>query len=135
MEELPVGTDADVLAVSAARDAALVANDAAAIALSMSDDWVYVGPTGPIPKADIIGWIATGRLVHHEMRTTEGPRVAAYGDTVIVTARKASAGISDGVSYAADEWISEVYVRTDGRWLCVLSQKCPVESQPSTMPD
>ena len=25
---------------------------------------VHVGPTGAIPKAEIIGWIATGRLAH-----------------------------------------------------------------------
>jgi ketosteroid isomerase-like protein len=127
MEGLPVDTDAEVLAVSATRDAVLVANDAEAIAGYMSDEWVYVGPTGPIPKADIIGWIASGRLAHHEMRTTEGPRVAVYGDTVIVSARKTSAGTLDGVAYTADEWISEVYVRTDGRWWCVFSQKCPAE--------
>jgi len=119
-------SESEVLAVSAARDAVLVANDAEAIAGYMSDEWVYVGPTGPTPKADIIGWIASGRLAHQEMRTIEGPRVAAYGDTVIVSARKASAGRLDGVAYTADEWISEIYVRTRGRWLCVLSQKCPV---------
>ena len=119
--------EAEVLAVSAARDAVLITNDAPAIASSMSDEWVYVGPTGPIPKAEIIGRIASGRLAHHAMRTVEGPRVAAYGETVIVSARKASAGTWDGVAYTADEWISEVYVRTDGGWLCVLSQKCPAD--------
>jgi ketosteroid isomerase-like protein len=119
--------EAEVLAISVARDAVLVTNDAEAIAASMSDDWVYVGPTGPIPKTDIIGWIATGRLAHHEMRTVDGPRVAAHGDTVLVTARMASAGIWDGVAYTADEWITDVYSRTGGRWLCILSQKCPVD--------
>ena len=45
------------------------------------------------------------------------------GDTVLVTARRTSAGRWDGVEYTADEGISEVYVPIDGRWLCALSQK------------
>ena len=115
----------DILAVSAAWDDALVANDAAAVASFMADDWVYVGPNGATPKADIIGWIASGRLAHHTMRMVGAARVAVHADTVIVTARKASSGAWEGVGYTADEWISEVYVRKDRHWLCVLSQKCP----------
>ena len=117
--------EAEVLGISASRDAVLVENDADAIAAYMSDDWVYVGPTGPIPKADIIDWIASGRLAHHAMTTIDKARVVVHGGTVIVTARKLSAGTSDGVDYTADEWITEIYTNTDGRWLCVLSQKCP----------
>ena len=114
----------DILEISAAWDAALVANNAVAVASFMADDWVYVGPTGATPKADIVGWIASGRLAHHTMQMVAPARVAVHGDTAIVTARKASTGAWDGVAYAADEWISEVYVRHDGKWLCVLSQKC-----------
>src|SRR5690348_5075407 len=98
----------DVRAVSAARDAALVGNDASLIASFMTDDWVYVGPTGATPKADIIGWIASGRLVHHTMTLVGGDRVAPAADTVVFTARKLSSGIWDGAPYTADEWISEV---------------------------
>ena len=114
----------DILEISAAWDAALVANNAVAVASFMADDWVYVGPTGATPKADIVGWIASGRLAHYTMQIVAPARVAVHGDTAIVTARKASTGAWDGVAYAADEWISEVYVRHDGKWLCVLSQKC-----------
>lgn len=113
----------DVRAVSAARDAALIGNDASLIASFMTDDWVYVGPTGATPKADIIGWIASGRLVHHSMTVAGGERVASAADTVVVTARKVSSGSWDGVPYTADEWISEVYVQTDGAWRCAFSQK------------
>jgi ketosteroid isomerase-like protein len=54
-------------------------------------------------------------------------RVVAYGDSAIVTARKQSTGAWNGVQYTADEWITEVFVRTDNRWLCALSHKCPAE--------
>ena len=116
----------EVRAVSAALDAALIGNDTPLIASFMTDDWVYIGPTGATPKADIIGWIASGRLAHHSMMVVGADRVARAGDAVLVTARKASSGSWDGVPYTADEWISEVYVHTDGRWRCALSQKTEV---------
>lgn len=122
-----MNVDEAVLATAAAMDAALVTNNAAAIDDFMTDDWVYVGPTGPTPKADLIGWIATGRLAHHTMQTIGRPRVALYDGVVIVTARRASSGAWDGVPYTADEWISDVYLPQDGRWRCALSQKCPAE--------
>jgi ketosteroid isomerase-like protein len=122
-----VTIDSAVLVVSAAWDAALVSNDAEAVAAFMADDWAYVGPTGAVPKADVVGWIASGQLAHHTMETIGDAHVAVYGDSAIVTARKQSSGAGNGVSYTADEWISEVFVRNDGRWLCVLSHECPVQ--------
>ena len=122
-----MSVESEILAVSTAWDAALVANDADAIAAFMADDWVYVDPAGASSKSDLIGWIETGRLAHHTMQTIGRPRVAAHGDTAIVTARKASSGSWDGADYVADEWISEVFVRRDGRWTCVLSHKTAAE--------
>ncbi|GAB2553175.1 nuclear transport factor 2 family protein [Kribbella endophytica] len=113
----------EVRAVSAAFDAALVENDADAIGRFMTDDWVYVGPSGATPREDILGWIASGRLVHDTMRVVGTERVAQVGDVVVLTARKASSGSWDGTPYAVEEWISEIYVRVDGRWRCAFSQK------------
>jgi ketosteroid isomerase-like protein len=118
----------DVLAVGEAWDAALVANDAAAFTEFVTDDWVYIDSKGATTKAALVGWIRTGRLAHHTMRTVGEPRVAIHGDTAIVTARKASSGTWDGVAYTADEWITAVFVREGERWLCALSQKSPVET-------
>ncbi|MEU8609292.1 nuclear transport factor 2 family protein [Actinoplanes sp. NPDC048791] len=118
--------DDEVRAVSAAWDQALIGNDAPLVADFMTDDWVYVGPGGATPKADVIGWIASGRLIHHSMVVIGADRVVRAGDAVLVTARKASSGSWDGVAYTADEWITEVYVRTDAGWRCALSQKTGV---------
>ena len=112
----------DVRAVSAAWDAALVSNDAPLIAGFMTDDWVYVGPPGATPKADVIGWIAAGRLAHHTMTVLGEQRVVTAAGAVLLTARKASSGTRDGTPYTADEWISEVYVPTAGTWRCAFSQ-------------
>ncbi|GAA1554355.1 nuclear transport factor 2 family protein [Kribbella lupini] len=113
----------EVRAVSAAFDAALVGNDAEAVGRFMTDDWVYVGPFGATPRKDILGWIASGHLVHDTMRVVGAERLARVGDAVVLTARKASSGSWAGTPYTADEWISEVYVRVDGSWQCAFSQK------------
>lgn len=113
----------EVRAFAAVRDAALISNDAPLIASYMTDDWVYVGPDGPTPKADIIGWIASGRLAHHSMKVVDGERIVRIGNTVVVTARVASSGTWEGVPYTTVEWISEVYVRVDGDWRVAFSQK------------
>ena len=117
--------EAEVRAVSAARDRTLVGNDASVVASFMTDDWVYIGPDGPTPKAELIGWIASGRLAHHSMTAVGEARVVRAGDTVLVTARKASSGRWSGEPYTADEWITEVYVQVDGSWRCALSHKSP----------
>jgi uncharacterized protein (TIGR02246 family) len=120
-----MGVEDEVRAVAAAWAEALVGNDAPTIASFMTDDWVYVGADGITSKADIIDWITTGRLTHHSMDVVGADRVAAAGDSVLVTARKSSSGTWDGVEYTANEWISEVYVRVDGLWRCALSHKTP----------
>ncbi|MEO6606524.1 MAG: DUF4440 domain-containing protein [Aeromicrobium sp.] len=118
----------EVRAVSLAWDEALTKNDAGLIASFMTDDWVYVGPNGPTPKDDLIGWIASGQLLHHTMRPVGADRVVQLGSVVVATARKASTGQWDGLSYEADEWITEVFVsQGEGRWLCALSHKVSVD--------
>ena len=118
--------EAEILAMIARGDAILITNVPDDVAASMADDWVYVDGDGFTTKRELIGWIASGRLAHHSMTVIGEPRVAVHGDTAIVTARKASSGTWDGVPYAVEEWISDVFVRENGRWLCVLSQKTAV---------
>ncbi|MEU6860083.1 nuclear transport factor 2 family protein [Glycomyces sp. NPDC046736] len=113
----------EVRAFAAVRDAALVSNDAALIADHMTEDWGYVDANGFTPKADVIAWIASGRLAHHSMTTTEGERIARIGDTVVTLARVASSGTWESEPYTTDEWISEIYVRTEGRWQVAFTQK------------
>ena len=113
----------EVRAFAAVRDAALVGNDAALIAGHMSEGWGYVDANGFTPKADVVGWIASGRLAHHSMETVGGDCVMRVGDTVVTTARVTSSGTWDGVPYTTDEWISEVYVRVEGQWRVAFTQK------------
>jgi ketosteroid isomerase-like protein len=112
----------DVRATSADMVEALLSNEASVVAGFMTDDWVHVAATGVTPKADIIGWIASGRLAHHSL-TVVSERVVRAGDAVLVTTRRASSGTWDGAPYTADEWVSDIYIQTNGRWRCALSHK------------
>lgn len=111
--------------MAAARDRALVANDAEAIAGFMADEWVYVDGHGATSKAEIIGRIRSGRLRHDVMEATSPERVVVHGDTAVLTSRRKSAGEWEGNAYAVVEWITDVYARDGGTWLCVLSHKTP----------
>jgi ketosteroid isomerase-like protein len=113
----------EVRAVAAAWDGVLVGNDAEQVGSFMTEDWVYVGPSGAATKFDIVGWIASGQLAHHTMKVVSADRIAQVGDTVVLTARKTSTGTWGGTPYTADEWITQVYVRVDGDWRCAFSQK------------
>lgn len=125
-ERSHVTIEEEIRAFGTALDEALIANDAAAIAPFFGDEWIYIGPNGPTRKADLIDWIATGKLAHHSMRSIGEPRIVVYGETVVASARRASTGSWDGVAYSVDEWITEVYIWREGAWRCVISQKCPV---------
>jgi ketosteroid isomerase-like protein len=112
-----------VLAVAREWDEVLVGNDADQVGLFMTGTWVYVGPTGPVARAEILGWIADGTLAHQTMQVVSGVHVAPAGDTVVLTARKASTGSWAGMPYVADEWISQVWQKTSAGWRCAFSQK------------
>jgi ketosteroid isomerase-like protein len=112
-----------VRAVAAEWDRIVVDNDAEQVGSFMTDDWVYVNPAGAAARTDLLSWIADGRLAHHSMRVIGGERVARVGDAVVLTARKASTGTWEGTPYAADEWISQLWVETPAGWRCAFSQK------------
>ena len=65
-----------------------------------------------------------------EALVANDPERVAAGGTVTLTARKTSAGAWGGNPYTADEWITEVYVRTGNGWRCALSQKTPAAAGP-----
>jgi hypothetical protein len=48
--------------------------------------------------------------------------VRVYEDTAVLTARVTNTAHHAGQRYDADEWTTDVFVRREGRWRCVLSQ-------------
>ena len=116
---------AELSAVEDNFNRAMVSNEPAAIAACVSDDWVLVTPeAGVIGRSRILQVVETGVLTHDSM-TKDVKRVKVYGDIAVVTGRGRNTGTFNGEPIAADEWITDVYRKVDGRWLCVLTHLTP----------
>lgn len=104
--------------------AAIVSNDADAIGRFMADDWLIVGETGTTNKKDFLALVASGDLTHEAM---DGSIKSArlFGDVAVVTGRGTNSGHWKGHPFTSDEWITDVFVKRAGRWLCVLTHLTP----------
>jgi len=108
---------------------AMVSNDVLRISACMAEDWVLITPeAGVVPRSHILHVIENGDLSHDTM-TKDTCRVKVYGDVAVVTARGRNTGHFRGQRISADEWVTDVYRKLDGRWLCVLTHLTPVAAR------
>lgn len=105
---------------------AMISNDVARIRACVADDWVLVTPeAGVVPLARLLHVIEAGELSHDSM-IKDVVRARVYGDTAVVTSRGRNTGMFRGVAISADEWVTDIYQRVSGRWLCTLTHLTPV---------
>ncbi|MEE2060706.1 nuclear transport factor 2 family protein [Rhodococcus artemisiae] len=104
---------------------ALVADDADRIGAFAEPDWMLVGPEGgAVGRETFLAFVASGDLTHSAMDfTVLDARV--YGDVAVVLAHGTNRGSWRGEPFAADEWVTDVFVRRPGGWLCALSALTP----------
>ncbi len=120
---------AELAHVEQAFNRAMVSNDVDAISGCITDDWVLVTPeAGVVSRERILHVIGNGDLRHDTMTKDVG-RVKVYGDVAVVTSRGQNTGVYKGRPISADEWVTDVYRRVDGRWRCVLTQLTPVAAR------
>lgn len=116
---------------------AMVSNDVDQIDACITDDWVLVTPErGPVGRSTILQVIRDGVLAHDSMSKVV-VRARRYGDLAVVTGRGQNTGQFRGEPIRADEWITDVYQRVDGRWRCVLTHLTPArgDAPPVASPD
>lgn len=120
-------------AAEQAFSAAMVSNDPEMIRRCITEDWVLVTPErGPVPAKRLLAVIADGSLVHDTMTKTTH-HMLLMGDVATVTGRGKNTGRYAGAAISADEWITDVYRRVDGKWRCALTHltpACPSLQQP-----
>ena len=108
---------------------AMVSNDVLRISACVADDWVLITPeVGVVPRSRILHVIESGELSHDTMTKDVG-RVRVYGDVAVVTGRGRNTGHFRGQRISADEWVTDVYRKVGGRWLCVLTHLTPVAAR------
>jgi ketosteroid isomerase-like protein len=111
----------EVLARERDWGAAMVANDADAIGNFMAEDWTIIGPDGSVNgKAAFLELVRSGELTHDVMDSAD-ETVRVYGDTAVVNARGVSGGAYRGQTFRVVERVTDVWVRREGTWRCVLT--------------
>ncbi|MEU3950424.1 nuclear transport factor 2 family protein [Streptomyces sp. NPDC029526] len=100
---------------------AIVSNDPVRIGGFMADEWVIVSESGASDRGRFLSLVESGELTHSAMRSVSRPRIRVYGDTAVSTARVTNTAHYKGRHFEADEWTTDVFVKRNGRWLCVLS--------------
>jgi ketosteroid isomerase-like protein len=122
----------ELMSVAREWDRAMVRNDADAIGQYMADDWTIVGSDGRMSdKAAFLGLVKSGALSHDVMES-EDFRIRIYGDAAVVLARGISGGNYRGQLFREVEQSSNVFVRQQGQWRCVLTHLSRLGSNDET---
>ncbi len=106
---------------------AMVANDATAIGSFMHDDWVIVSDRGISTKEQFLSFVESGALTHSAFDMSGHARIKAYGDIAVLTCRVINTAHFGGQTFEADEFASDVFLKRDGKWLCVHSHITAVD--------
>jgi ketosteroid isomerase-like protein len=102
--------------------AAIVSNDSQQIGQFMDDEWVIVSESGITDRERFLAVVESGELTHSAMQMIDGTaRVRVYGDVAVLTGRVTNTAQFNGDESFADEWTTDVYVKRDGKWKCVLT--------------
>lgn len=121
LHQAPGGGRAELAMIMDAWFAAIVANDAERIGAFMAEEWTIVSASGPASRERFLSLVASGELTHSAMDRVGEADVQMHGGTAVVTVRVTNTAHYGGRRFDADEWTTDVFVRRDGRWLCVLS--------------
>ena len=120
-------SESDDIAAVAALDtryqAAVKANDAAAMAKILADDFILIIGNGAVStKADLLKE-AEDRIRTYTHQEDSEQTVRVWGDTAVVTAKLWMQGTrKNGMPFDYQLWFSDTYVRTKEGWRYVFGQ-------------
>jgi hypothetical protein len=101
---------------------AIIKNDSQEIEQFLADDWIIVDSDGHIiEKSKFLAIVKSGTLTHDTMNL-ETPRIRLYENTAVITGRASSSGKYLGVQFTTLERSTDLFVKIEGRWRCVLTQ-------------
>jgi ketosteroid isomerase-like protein len=99
-----------------------VKNDAAALGRMLAEDWLVIGEDGDITdRESFLKEIRSGVLVFEKM-DLDDMKVRLYGDSAVVTGRAVVKGKYKGEAFSTQSRWTDVFVKQQGRWLCVSAQ-------------
>jgi ketosteroid isomerase-like protein len=114
-------TEAELLKLENEFAAAILSNDLEGIGRLVTDDWIIIDSNGEIvDRARFFEVIKSGALTH-DMMESEDFRVRVYGDSAVVIGVTRTKGKFMGQEFSTQERATDVFVRRNGRWQCVLT--------------
>ncbi len=114
-------TEEELLKLEKAFAEAIVKNDLEGVGRLVADDWIIIGSDGEIvDRARFFEVVKSGALTHSTMES-EDFRVRIYGDSAVVTGITCTKGKFMGQEFSTQERATDVFVKRDGRWQCVLT--------------
>jgi ketosteroid isomerase-like protein len=100
---------------------AIVNNDLESIRRLVADDWIIIDPNGEIVDRTRFFEVIKSGVLTHDMMESKDSRVRVYGDSAVVTAVTRTKGKFMGHDFSTQERATDVFVKRDGRWQCVLT--------------
>lgn len=73
----------------------------------------------------LLSFVASGQLTHDSMQLEELHSISLFGDTAILAGRITNVAHFGGMTFNANEWTSDVFVKRNGEWKCVLTHITP----------
>ena len=83
---------------------------------------IIVDPDGGIIDTARFLGVTKSRALSHELMESTDLRVRLYENTALVTGLTATKGKFMGQDFTSCERATDVFVKKDDRWLCVLTQ-------------
>jgi len=87
----------------------------------LADDALFVDAHGPASKAEVMKNVAGFRLLDYSMENVRFVPFSA--DSGLITYTVTEKGISHGKEFAAHVYVSAVWAKRAGRWVCLFSQE------------
>lgn len=101
---------------------AIVKNNPEEIRQFVADDWIIINADGGIIDGERFLEVIKSGTLTHEMMESDDMRVRVYGDSAVVSSLTRSKGKFMGQEFTTHERSTDVFVRRDGQWRCVLTQ-------------
>ena len=119
-------TEQELLQISREWAVAMAANDAERIGSFIAGEWVMVSERGISTKEHFLEFVRSGQLTHSKFEMVGDAQIKIYDDAAVLTARIINTAHFAGQQFDADEWTTDIFVKREGRWLCVHSHITPV---------
>ena len=117
--QAPEAVRAELLALEARWDSAVVRKDIAVLEQILAPSFVYIGADGSVStRAEMLAGLRAPELEIDPFETRD-VQVRLYGETAILTGWFEQTGRVGGRPYRVRSRYTDVYVREAGRWLAV----------------